>query len=73
MPAMRGRFAPSPTGAMHLGNARTALLAWLAARRAGGAVIMRIEVPSKPCSANSASATSSKRSAVTEDVESEEG
>jgi glutamyl-tRNA synthetase len=40
---MRGRFAPSPTGAMHLGNARTALLAWLAARRAGGAVVLRIE------------------------------
>jgi glutamyl-tRNA synthetase len=40
---MRGRFAPSPTGAMHLGNARTALLAWLAARRASGAVVLRIE------------------------------
>src|SRR3990170_3634457 len=40
---MRGRFAPSPTGAMHLGNARTALLAWLAARRAGAAVVLRIE------------------------------
>jgi glutamyl-tRNA synthetase len=40
---MRGRFAPSPTGAMHLGNARTALLAWLAARRAGGAVVLRME------------------------------
>jgi glutamyl-tRNA synthetase len=40
---MRGRFAPSPTGAMHLGNARTALLAWLAARSAGGGVVLRIE------------------------------
>jgi glutamyl-tRNA synthetase len=40
---MRGRFAPSPTGAMHLGNARTALLAWLAARRAGGSIVLRIE------------------------------
>jgi glutamyl-tRNA synthetase len=40
---MRGRFAPSPTGAMHLGNARTALLAWLAARHGGGAVVLRIE------------------------------
>jgi glutamyl-tRNA synthetase len=40
---MRGRFAPSPTGAMHLGNARTALLAWLAARRAGGAMVLRLE------------------------------
>src|SRR5260221_7470224 len=33
----RGRFAPSPTGELHLGNARTALLAWLWARSAGGA------------------------------------
>lgn len=40
---MRGRFAPSPTGAMHLGNARTALLAWLAARAAGAEVVLRIE------------------------------
>src|SRR5437588_11144084 len=40
---MRGRFAPSPTGAMHLGNARTALLAWLQARSAGGELVMRIE------------------------------
>jgi glutamyl-tRNA synthetase len=39
----RGRFAPSPTGAMHLGNARTALLAWLDARSRGGQFVMRIE------------------------------
>ncbi len=39
----RGRFAPSPTGPMHLGNARTALLAWLAARAAGGELVMRVE------------------------------
>lgn len=38
-----GRLAPSPTGAQHLGNARTYLLAWLAARQAGGRVILRIE------------------------------
>ncbi|QDS92149.1 Glutamate--tRNA ligase 1 [Roseimaritima multifibrata] len=38
-----GRLAPSPTGAQHLGNARTYLLAWLAARSAGGRVILRIE------------------------------
>jgi glutamyl-tRNA synthetase len=38
-----GRLAPSPTGGLHLGHARTFLLAWLAARRAGGRVIMRIE------------------------------
>lgn len=39
----RGRFAPSPTGEMHLGNARTALLAWLQARASGGAFILRLE------------------------------
>jgi glutamyl-tRNA synthetase len=40
---VRGRFAPSPTGRMHLGNARTALLAWLQVRAAGGHIVMRIE------------------------------
>lgn len=39
----RGRFAPSPTGDLHLGGARTALAAWLAARAAGGAYIVRVE------------------------------
>ncbi|HET6425651.1 MAG TPA: tRNA glutamyl-Q(34) synthetase GluQRS [Planctomycetaceae bacterium] len=38
-----GRLAPSPTGAQHVGNARTYLLAWLSARSQGGAVILRIE------------------------------
>jgi glutamyl-tRNA synthetase len=38
-----GRLAPSPTGAQHLGNARTYLLAWLSARRQNGRVILRIE------------------------------
>jgi glutamyl-tRNA synthetase len=38
-----GRFAPSPSGLMHLGNARTALLAWLDARARGGAMLLRIE------------------------------
>ncbi len=37
------RFAPSPTGALHAGNARTALHAWLLARRHGGRLILRIE------------------------------
>jgi glutamyl-tRNA synthetase len=40
---MRGRFAPSPTGALHLGNLRTALLSWLQARAAGGEWIVRME------------------------------
>jgi glutamyl-tRNA synthetase len=43
MSAGRGRYAPSPTGAIHVGNARTALLAWLDARHAGDAFLMRIE------------------------------
>ena len=38
-----GRLAPSPTGGLHVGHARTFLLAWLAARSAGGRVILRIE------------------------------
>lgn len=41
--AARGRYAPSPTGRLHLGNARTALLAWLSCRLSGGAFVMRIE------------------------------
>jgi glutamyl-tRNA synthetase len=40
---MRGRFAPSPTGEMHLGNARTALLAWLQTRALNGRFVLRIE------------------------------
>lgn len=38
-----GRYAPSPTGDLHLGNLRTALLAWLFARSAGGRFLMRME------------------------------
>jgi glutamyl-tRNA synthetase len=37
------RFAPSPTGALHLGNARTALFSWLAARASGGRFVLRVE------------------------------
>ena len=37
------RFAPSPTGALHLGNARTALFNWLYARKLGGRFVLRIE------------------------------
>ena len=40
---MRGRFAPSPTGPLHLGNLRTALVAWLMARQRQGAFIVRME------------------------------
>lgn len=38
-----GRLAPSPTGALHLGNVRTFMIAWLRSRAAGGRVILRIE------------------------------
>ena len=38
-----GRFAPSPSGRIHLGNILCCLLAWLSARQKGGAVILRIE------------------------------
>ena len=38
-----GRFAPSPSGPLHLGNLRTAVVAWLAARSAGGRFLLRIE------------------------------
>ncbi|HZN03720.1 MAG TPA: glutamate--tRNA ligase [Candidatus Polarisedimenticolia bacterium] len=41
--AVRIRFAPSPTGDLHVGNARTALFNWLFARHAGGRFILRIE------------------------------
>jgi glutamyl-tRNA synthetase/nondiscriminating glutamyl-tRNA synthetase len=40
---VRVRFAPSPTGQLHVGNARTALFNWLLARGAGGTFILRIE------------------------------
>jgi glutamyl-tRNA synthetase len=40
---IRVRFAPSPTGALHIGGARTALYNWLLARREGGAFVLRIE------------------------------
>ena len=40
---MRVRFPPSPTGALHIGNARTALYNWLLARGQGGELVLRIE------------------------------
>lgn len=39
----RGRYAPSPTGRLHVGNARTALLAWLAARGQASSFVLRVE------------------------------
>src|SRR5436309_8979985 len=40
---MRVRFAPSPTGALHIGGARTALYNWLLAHGQGGTLVLRIE------------------------------
>jgi glutamyl-tRNA synthetase len=40
---LNGRYAPSPTGTLHLGNLRTAVLAWLFARSAGSRFLMRME------------------------------
>ena len=39
----RVRFAPSPTGSLHVGGARTALFNWLIARKTGGKFIVRVE------------------------------
>lgn len=39
----RGRWAPTPSGALHVGNARTALVAWLSIRRQGGTFVWRLE------------------------------
>ena len=41
--SLRGRLAPSPTGALHLGNARSFLIAWLSIRSRGGRLVMRME------------------------------
>jgi glutamyl/glutaminyl-tRNA synthetase len=41
--SVRVRFAPSPTGHLHVGNARTALFNWLFARQKGGTMVLRIE------------------------------
>ena len=43
MSHVRTRFAPSPTGYLHIGGARTALFNWLFARKTGGTFILRIE------------------------------
>ena len=47
-PLIRGRYAPSPTGDLHLGNLRTALLAWLFARCSNGQFVLRIEDLDRP-------------------------
>jgi glutamyl-tRNA synthetase len=44
----RGRYAPSPTGDLHMGNLRTALLAWLFARSSAGTFVLRVEDLDQP-------------------------
>ena len=43
MRAVKGRFAPTPSGCMHVGNAFCYLLAWLSARSQGGGIVLRFE------------------------------
>jgi glutamyl-tRNA synthetase len=45
---LRGRYAPSPSGDLHMGNLRTALLAWLFARTGGGQFVLRVEDLDQP-------------------------
>ena len=47
-PPLRGRFAPTPSGRMHLGNVWCALLAWLDVRSRGGELVLRIEDLDRP-------------------------
>ena len=59
---MRVRFAPSPTGHLHVGNARTALFNWLLARGGGGSFVLRIEDTDRERS------TSESDAAIVEDL-----
>ena len=45
---MRSRFAPSPTGYLHLGNVWTAMLGWLQTKKAGGILVLRVEDIQRP-------------------------
>ena len=55
MTAIRTRFAPSPTGYLHIGGARTALFSWAFARGGGGQFVLRIEDTDSARSTDSAS------------------
>ena len=63
MTAPRLRFAPSPTGYLHIGGARTALFNWLYARKHGGTFILRIEDtdPARPTQASVAAIFAARR------------
>jgi glutamyl-tRNA synthetase/nondiscriminating glutamyl-tRNA synthetase len=60
---MRVRFAPSPTGQLHVGNARTALFNWLLARGSGGTFVLRIE------DTDTARSTRESEQAIVEDLQ----
>lgn len=60
---MRVRFAPSPTGSLHVGNARTALFNWLLARGEGGTLILRLE------DTDEARSTDASASGIVEDLQ----
>lgn len=62
MPKPRLRFAPSPTGYLHIGGARTALFNWLWARKTGGSFILRIE------DTDQARSTAASRAAIFESL-----
>lgn len=55
---VRTRFAPSPTGFMHVGNLRTALYAYLLARSSRGKFVLRIETPTGTASSKTPSRSS---------------
>ena len=61
---VRTRFAPSPTGLLHIGGVRTALFCWLYARRHGGTFILRIEDTDRERSTDEAVQVDSRRHAV---------
>ena len=58
---VRTRFAPSPTGVLHIGSVRTALFCWLYARRHNGKFILRIEDTDLERSAQEISLISTKK------------
>ena len=60
----RVRFAPSPTGYLHIGGARTALFNWLFARHHGGTFVLRIEDTDKSRNTEEAAAGDLRRAAL---------
>ena len=63
-PPFRVRFAPSPTGFLHIGGARTALFNWLFARHRGGTLVLRIEDTDQARNTNEAARRDLRRIAL---------